>query len=187
MKPSYTSVPSLGATAEESGPSSFHQQVFLKWTARGRVAGRPRAGACRSSLERLFGQLWRQTWGHTEVGRGPREEQAKAGKRCPQPVLLPLPPAELHRAPRGKAGRMQVAGAGAWTQSPCQPWTLYPGLPRAPNPSVPQKREGPHHWRVSPTEGIHVGRQREARPDIRGPPAQDPSRKARLALQPAPL
>lgn len=110
----------------------------------------------------------------------------RLGKGVPSLSFYPLPPAELHRAPRGKAQRTCVAGTGAWTQSPCQPWSLSSGLPRAPSPSVTQKREGPHPWRGSPTEGIDTGRQREARPDIRGHAAQDPSRDASLVLRPAP-
>lgn len=57
-------LPSLGATAEGSGPSSFHQQVFQKWTAKGRVAGRPRAR--RPSL--LFGKALRPAL-EADVGR----------------------------------------------------------------------------------------------------------------------
>lgn len=65
-------LPSPGATAEGSGPSSLHQKVFQKRTARGRMASRP--GAHHSSLERLFGQLWRQPWG----GRG-KEPMRRVG------------------------------------------------------------------------------------------------------------
>lgn len=61
------------------------------------------------------------------------------------PSFFLLPPAEQHRAPEGKAGGTHVAGAGTGMQSLCQPWTLSPRPPQAPSPSMPQKREGPHH------------------------------------------
>nr|KAF6330309.1 hypothetical protein mMyoMyo1_012300 [Myotis myotis] len=133
-----------GATAEGSGPSSLHEQVFQKWTARGRVSGRLTA----KGLSLFFGKaLWPalETALHgVEEGRSQRVEEAEAGKGSPQlEPFSPRPPAAIHGAPGG------VQGGVWWEQEPgqslCQPWTPPPGLLRAPSPSVPQKRERPNH------------------------------------------
>lgn len=140
--------------AEGSGLSSFHQQVCQKWTARGRVAGRPRARGPVTPLWKgssaSSGGRPRVTW---KQERANARSRLRLGEGVLSPSFFPLPPAEPHRDPGGKVGRTHVAGAGARTQSLCQPWTLSSGLPQAPSPSVPQKREGPHHWQFSPQRG----------------------------------
>lgn len=91
MKSSYTSAAQAWEpTAEGSGPSSFHQQVFQKWMAR-KQGGRQAKGRGPST------PLWKgssassggRPGGDTEVGRGQCKEQVEAGKGCPQSVLLP--------------------------------------------------------------------------------------------------
>lgn len=157
MKSSYTSAAQAWEpTAEGSGPSSFHQQVFQKWMARkqggrqakGRGPGTPLwKGSSASSGGRPGGT---RKW----EGANARS-RLRLGKGVLSPSFFPLPPAEPHRAPGGKVGRTQSRG---------QPWTLSSGPPQAPSPSVPQKRERPPHWRFSPTEEINAGRRRESRP-----------------------
>lgn len=101
-----------GATAEGSGPSGLHKQVFQKWTARGRVSGRLTA----KGLSLFFGKaLWPalETALHgVEEGRSQCVEEAEAGKGSPQlQPFSPRPPAAIHGAPGGVQGG--VAGAGA--------------------------------------------------------------------------
>lgn len=133
-----------GATAEGSGPSGLHKQVFQKWTARGRVSGRLTA----KGLSLFFGKaLWPalETALHgVEEGRSQCVEEAEAGKGSPQlQPFSPRPPAAIHGAPGGVQG-------GVWREQ--EPGTvtvpaLDPALRAAPGPkpSRPQKRERPSH------------------------------------------
>lgn len=71
-------------------PGAFRKQAIQKRTdGPGRQAGRG-PGAHHSSLERLFGQLCRQTWGGVELARSQCTGWAETKKRAPSaPAFLP--------------------------------------------------------------------------------------------------
>lgn len=98
---------------------SLHPQLNQKQMATGRVAGGLSQGP-RSSLERFFGQLWRQTWGCMGRGQEARRKEEAAAKRgtldpSPAARLLPQRPEESRgecRREAGGLGRCQAALPG---------------------------------------------------------------------------
>lgn len=104
-------LPSLGELAGGHRHSSLHPQPNQKRMATGRVAGGLGQGP-HSSLERFFGQLWRQTWGC--VGRGQEarrkgEAAADRGALGPSPAVRLLP--QRLEESRGEC-RQEAGGLG---------------------------------------------------------------------------
>lgn len=131
-----------GSHGGGSGPSGPLEQVLQKWTARGRVPGRPTA----EGRPLLFGKaLWpalETARGGAGEGRSPCGEEAEAGKGSPQlQPFSPGPPA----APRGAPGGARGGGGARRERAPGHsPGASFgPALRAAPGPKPfrPQKRE----------------------------------------------
>ena len=163
---------SLGATAERAGPRSLPQTGDSETDGMGqggRQAGDQRPitplwkGSLASSADRP-GVAW--NWQGASARGGLR---LRKGHPQPQP-FFPGSPAETSRAPRENAGRGRVCGRS-------QDSSLRPRRHGAPKPR-PTTEEGGASSLAIPRNS---GRQRQARPRIRGHPAQDPSREGSLA------
>lgn len=180
------SCPAWGLRRRSPDPAATTNRCFRSGQqGAGGQAGRG-PGAHHSSLERLFGQLWRQTCGDREVGRGQREEQAEAGKGCPQPVLLP---ASSCRAPQSSAreGSEDVRGWNRSLDAVTVP-ALEPVLRAAPGPQPfrDTKEGGASSLARQPHRGDRHGQAEGGKTRHQGPrgPGSKPRRQSGPAARP---
>lgn len=160
--------PSLGATAQGSGPSGLHQRVFQKWTA-SRVADRPRARgpsllfgkALGPALQTDLGEAWK--WEGASVWIRAR---LRKGRPQPQP-FFPVPPAEMRRAQGGRAGRRRVAG---WRPGHSHCASLRPRPQGCPGPQALPCHKRRRGLVLGPSERINGGQAEGGETPCQGPP-----------------